>query len=525
MLDRLPEELCMQVALCLDAQDVLTLLILHRSLTPLGNNARFWKSLLERDSSSVLTEEHATTALEEKRNYMVYARTQQLPQVRWRPVCQTSSPSPREGHLMCVLGSRVILTGGFCGDSRVHVLSEDNQRWTSLGLRAGIQSSFVYGASLTSLDETRAIRFGGFRAGGYTGETNQVCVLHVRDIVAEWENIITSGEPPVARAYHTATLIQGRYLVIIGGMATNGSILQEAILDTLTWTWHDKAVANATTSGKPLGRHGHSVVHDEKRSRLVLFGGGSGSDLLRSGVDNTEVWELKMMNDKQDLTSSLRWTWNKIYKDTNEHDSGEVSSEGKASGLSPAECLVLGRCHVGVKVSRDMVLLAFGSSHPTTNGVLAYNLATDKFHRPAIRGPLPVPRFTAAACVLNDGWLLIHGGYTTQVDGTRGDTVLLDLAPGISRDFSSLRIIPDNDRQVLTYRPIVDRDAINARQRDHDNDIGAMLMELSGTPREYRRELANRMLANVIQRGGMGGRAGLILGMVANGQADLGDED
>lgn len=40
------------------------------------------------------------------------------------------------------------------------------------------------------------------------------------------------------------------------------------------------------------GWHGHSVVLDPAQIRLVMFGGGSESDLPRSNVDNSEVWEL-----------------------------------------------------------------------------------------------------------------------------------------------------------------------------------------------------------------------------------------
>ncbi len=154
--------------------------------------------------------------------------------------------------------------------------------------------SFVYGASLTALptlydySETtqpnaphkltatmRAIRFGGFRAGGYSNESSQVVMLTVkqdanrvqkrqrkrrgkrdklhdddmsdaddgdswcstwewhwnRPSQVRWSNISTTGIPPgrsdeansverdfLSRAYHTSTLLLDRYLVVIGGM-------------------------------------------------------------------------------------------------------------------------------------------------------------------------------------------------------------------------------------------------------------------------------------------------------------------
>lgn len=526
MLDQLPEELCLQVALFLPAQDVLKVLILHRNLTPLGNSERFWSSLLARDSTGSENANVASSAQEKKRAYLIYAHTQTLPKVQWRPVRQMSSPSPREGHLMCQIGSNVVLTGGFCDDARLHILSPQNQQWNAL-YPSSSHAPFVYGATLTPLSGNKAVRFGGFRAGGYSGETNQVCLLDLSNPTApSWTPITTSGPPPEARAYHTATLVDDQHLVIIGGMKTRGSIMAPAILDTHSWTWLDQDITVPSTK-QPSGRHGHSVILDKKRNRLVLFGGGSGSDLLRSGTDNAEVWQLTMgsHSNSSDLIDSLPWTWNRIYKDIsaeNDEENEEEDNSGKPNELSPGECLVLGRCHVGVRISRDMVLLVFGSGRPTTNGLLAYNLATDKFHRPAIGGPIPVPRFTAAAVVLKDGWLLVHGGYTTQVDGTRGDTVLLDLAPGIRRSFSYL---PEgNAGDTLTYRAI-GNDDVQRRGHNIDNDIGDMLFQLSATAREERREVANHMLREVLNGGGMGGRAALILSMVANGNAVIGQDD
>ena len=121
----------------------------------------------------------------------------------------------------------------------------------------------------------RAIRFGGFRAGGYSNETSQVSMLTVKqegkpirrrqerrqrqpkdsdgddsDIddcddatwewqwewswEASWSDVATTGMAPddddddddedsfnrdfLSRAYHTSTLLLDRYLVVIGGM-------------------------------------------------------------------------------------------------------------------------------------------------------------------------------------------------------------------------------------------------------------------------------------------------------------------
>lgn len=149
-------------------------------------------------------------------------------------------------------------------------------------------AGFVYGASLTPLEGPdndgntyRAIRFGGFRGGGYSHESNLVATLTVRHVegqqpTAHWEEIqTTNSHLAIPRAYHTATLLNGRYLLIVGGMMWRESILDVCVLDTQTWTWIDQQITIGVQM--PSGRHGHSIVLDSKRNRLVLFGGGNGT--------------------------------------------------------------------------------------------------------------------------------------------------------------------------------------------------------------------------------------------------------
>jgi hypothetical protein len=149
-------------------------------------------------------------------------------------------------------------------------------------------AGFLYGASLTPLegpqidDNTyRAIRFGGFRGGGYSHETNQVALLTIQheqgqEPTSRWEEIqINNSQLVTPRAYHTATLLNGRYLVIVGGMMWRESILEICILDIQKRKWLDRPITIGLTS--PRGRHGHSIILDSKRNRLVLFGGGNGT--------------------------------------------------------------------------------------------------------------------------------------------------------------------------------------------------------------------------------------------------------
>lgn len=338
------------------------------------------------------------------------------------------------------------------------------------------------------------------RGGGYSAPCDEVWVLTIYDISSDnysrhftvpfWDKIepsTTSGysRHHNARAYHTATLVCDRYLVIIGGMGHEGSTDTVAVLDTQTWTWIGSDIKRSNDDGScrpsPSGRHGHSVVDDSRRNRLVLFGGGSGTDLLRSGVDNSEVWELKMGGDEAGLRAdgSLQpcWLWTQLHgtmvrdgvgnfddsEDMDDNESSYVSGER----LSPLEALNLGRCHNGLKVSPDSALLLFGSGRPNTNAVLGYNLKTDEFIRPNVSGPLPVARFTGVAAVLGEGYIFCHGGFNSDTGGSLGDMHLLDLAPQVGRVFDSLPL----DDNPVSHPATSDEDLESVSRRTMGGDI------------------------------------------------------
>ena len=539
MLLNLPEDAWRTIALHLSPPDILSFLSVHRNINNhlAKNSASFWHQLtaLHRDddddgSATTSTSCAANSVRDAKHEFMLQSYKSHLPSVQWIPldINRTFPIDAREGHISCVLNTTdtnksLIITGGFSDDESITVVSiprgiqSYNETWGWSTMIPECRCSFVYGATLTPLPSSsssssidnnadgttnnnvhiaRALRFGGFKSGGYSDETNEVWVLTIRteeqhdddddgriSQTANWERIETNGTLPRPRAYHTATLIHDRYLVVIGGMEWRGSIIDEAILDISTWTWIDISLV---CKGEPKGRHGHSIVWDFRRDRLVLFGGGSGTDLLRSGVDNDEVWQLKMNgvelpSMEEHGTSSKMWEWSKIHGDSTSEDEDDSSydndedddedeemngtDESSISNninnnttanhhnqLSPTETLCLGRCHNGLKVAPDTVLLMFGGGRTNTNGVLGYDLRTDTFLRPKVTGPLPMPRFTGIASFLDtEGYIFVHGGYNSnQAAGCIQDMNLLDLAPFLNRPFTSLPVDPHRRSNLPT---------------------------------------------------------------------------
>lgn len=568
----LPEDVWRHISANLATPDLLHFLSSHRRLHEgLGRSPAFWKFLLQEDEETII-------GSSPRDKYMLQAYRRHLPAVQWYPVQRlyNAGVSPREGHIACVFSTpteeRICITGGFTDDSTVYLCQvpstahpssttrssrDEEQRsstWTWSRLHPSGPRTFVYGSTLTTLDETRAIRFGGFLSGGYSAETNDVALLTVEEqagqpnrFSAQWRVIPTQNPQfGVGRAYHTATLLAGRYLLILGGMTGSGCIVSEAILDTQTWTWLDPSrimSGAALSSGdyRPSGRHGHSVILDDRRNRLLLFGGGSGTDLLRSGKDNAEVWQLQMRDGwATDLEASFPWTWKKIHGEIlvdgeekeeeadggegRENSQGEGSSVASQPMLTPAETLCLGRCHNGVKVSPDAALLLFGSGKPSTNAVLAFDLRNNIFMRPKILGPLPKPRFTFASAFLQrQGYILVHGGYSSQEGDAIGDMTVLDLAPFVhNREFSGLSV----DRNARCYGAVTNDDARRGRM-GRDTFMQYMFETLGGVADNQRQGMAAEMLGQMIANGQYGGRSFALMNMIANGSMVLrvGSED
>lgn len=602
----LPEEATCHIAHFLPAPDVLNLVSVHPAVHRLFGTSRcFWQGLKRvhypNNNASLLSDaddERAAASLaannssggdwkQAKDAYLLQAHCNSLSTVRWYPAAtgrtirtmRAVQPTAREGHLSCMLGNYVVVTGGYADDAAVYVKDvRSTSSWQRVMPTASsspppppvdgnagtaiVEPQWAYGATLTALDKTRAVRFGGFQAGGYSSETCQVAVLHLVDtsdtmgdaaLTAHWE-IVPCQLPDggviadtnvawsrmAARAYHAATLLFDRYILMLGGMQSSGSVLQPILLDCATWTWYSENLTTPTAFAlSPSPRHGCSVVadfleHRRRRGRLVLFGGGSGMDLLRSGHDNTEVWALDANGcaSADELHASLPWKWRLLHEDqpnpeANEEEAMEETTRDMTNDpnrLSPVEKLNLGRCHGGYRVGRDTVLLAFGSGRPTANSLLGYNLARDEFFRISVCGPLPRARFTFASVFVESlGYVVFHGGFSTQGRfQALSDTVVLDLAPGMQR--RQFRLWPVDAR--ASYPAVTEEEAVASRVPDgvESPALSHIRSALMSVDEADRPATAARMFDVLQVQQRLGGRAAMFLHLVATGRAELTDD-
>jgi hypothetical protein len=177
------------------------------------------------------------------------------------------------------------------------------------------------------------------------------------------------------------------------------------------------------------------------------------------------------------------------------NDEAMYAGPGNNAGLSPAEALVLGRCHVSHRVSQNTVLFCFGSGRPSTNGLLAYNMDTDLFFRPRVSGPLPFPRFTCASTFLEEkGLIIFQGGFSSQAGDSINNVDVLDLAPALRHDLSSF-VFDNNARSSAT---VGDEEARWHRRRMMERQRHPPQLDFSAVA--FLRPLGGRV---VVEQGGM----------------------
>ena len=217
---------------------------------------------------------YGTARLDDTWTYDLEANT-------WRE-CRPSgeSPSARFGHAMAyeAAGDRVILFGGYDGsgvfdDTWAYDLTAD--AWTRL-VPGGSPPPPRYGHAMVYDPAIgRVILFGGL--GGDGRVVNDIWAY---DPAANaWTELHPGGDPPPARYGHAMACepASGR-LIIHDGCDASGAIFDDI--------WAYDPATNAWIELEPRGeappaRDWHSMVFDSASSSVIMFGGWSGSTVLK----------------------------------------------------------------------------------------------------------------------------------------------------------------------------------------------------------------------------------------------------
>jgi hypothetical protein len=136
----------------------------------------------------------------------------------------------------------------------------------------------------------RMILFGGNFGGVFN---NEIWSLDLSG-TPRWTRIVPAGTSPTARLSHRAVYDpSGDRMIVFGGFDTHtqSDLWSLSLSGTPTWT-------RLLPSGPSPGvRHGHSLIFDSNRVRLVLFGGL----VQESGFVYDDLWELPL------AAPSMQW--------------------------------------------------------------------------------------------------------------------------------------------------------------------------------------------------------------------------
>ena len=232
----------------------------------------------------------------------------------------------------------------------------------------------------------------------------------------------------------------------------------------------------------------------------------------------------------ESFVKSLPWTWTLLQPDQSRNDleaaGAPLHGNRDPNRLSAAESLCLGRCHAAHQVSRDTVMLVFGSSKPSSNGILGYDLSCDEFRRPRVTGCLPQGRLCFASAFLPRlGAIIVHSGWSTQVDGVIDDgtdtnMALLQLAPATHRR-DTLRnqclpsaVAPD----PVPAPPVTDEHVRTARQQRFFGHVGMQMLVMSLFEEGDPQQAAQEWLEN---RGPWSEPQTIVLQMIADGHVQM----
>ncbi|XP_015577183.1 protein GLUTELIN PRECURSOR ACCUMULATION 3 isoform X2 [Ricinus communis] len=157
--------------------------------------------------------------------------------LEWMELSVTGAlPPPRCGHTATMVEKRLLVYGGRGGGGPIMgdlwalkgLIEEENETpgWTQLKL-PGQAPSPRCGHTVTSGGHYLLL-FGGHGTGGWLSRYDiyyNDCIVLDR-VSAQWKRLLTSGDPPPARAYHTMTCIGSRYLLFGGfdGKSTFGDL-------------------------------------------------------------------------------------------------------------------------------------------------------------------------------------------------------------------------------------------------------------------------------------------------------------
>ncbi|RKP06211.1 hypothetical protein THASP1DRAFT_18758 [Thamnocephalis sphaerospora] len=151
------------------------------------------------------------------------------------PETRGDPPRPCRAHSATLVGRKLFVFGGGDGPNYfndLHILDTDTLVWEHAKQHGDVPGPRR--AHTTCYFDGHMYLFGG---GDGVRALNDVYRLDTRDTGnLQWKQLEPAGEPPIARGYHTATLV-GSKLVVFGGSDGHECFSDAHLLDLVTCTW------------------------------------------------------------------------------------------------------------------------------------------------------------------------------------------------------------------------------------------------------------------------------------------------
>lgn len=199
------------------------------------------------------------------------------------PKVEGLAPSPRGGHSLVAVGSKVILFGGADRTPNVFddlwVLETDGGSfdWTRISplFAPGCTIVGLSGATLTAIGD-KVYLFGG------QDPVNSLCSndLRVLDTASwQWSNVEVQGSRPPPRHSHCAGCLAGSCLIVYGGAGHDARLSDVWIFNPDQAAWNSPHIAGQQPEPREMASG--VMVSD---TQLVVFGGRGDDDRMLCDV-------------------------------------------------------------------------------------------------------------------------------------------------------------------------------------------------------------------------------------------------
>jgi N-acetylneuraminic acid mutarotase len=223
---------------------------------------------------------------------------------------QGVGPVPRADHSFVYdpTGGKVILFGGFDGISYYNdtwAYDPATNTWTNLLPQGSVPAKRSGHSLVYDPDSQKMILF-----GGWNGRVDYNDTWAYDPATNTWANLMPSDPRPAARDSPALAYDAGNKLMILfGGWSTQREFQDTWAYDPADNVWTELAPAGEVPSYRALAQ----MIYDPRVERMVLFGGGSGTETYDGTWHFDTVTKNWSMADLSGLSPSARTGYAMVY--------------------------------------------------------------------------------------------------------------------------------------------------------------------------------------------------------------------